>query len=235
MSSACEQVCVSVGTVGNSRCPFLEAACHFEEFQEWNLLCAFVSRRPVATEGGKWGGLYVSDRDMAGWRKTGVYSGNILSARWKNFPTHVCVPVSSPLPQPAVQFPGCQRCWCRGGRPSPFVWKVFVCWLGTPRSSAGSVWAPGRSHCPLQTPAASPHRTAFPVWERQTKTFRNLKYRNTAQTWRQGSAIRKAQPIKNTMVCRPAPHLWAPSRQLVYLENCCGLLFLPPQTLRSHI
>lgn len=39
MSSACEQVCVSVGTVGNSRCPFLEAACHFEEFQEWNLLC----------------------------------------------------------------------------------------------------------------------------------------------------------------------------------------------------
>lgn len=248
MSSACTQVRVSVGPVGNSRRPLLEATCHFEEFQEWNLLCVFVSRRPVVTEGGKRGDLYVFDRHMAGWvstrrlaagrkqRESRVYSSNLSSARGKNLAIHVCVQASSLLPLPMARFPGCQRCWCRGGRPSPFVWKGSACWLGTPCSNAGSGWAPSRSRCPLQTPAASPHRTAFPVWQRQTKAFRKLKSRYMPHMWLQGSVLRKAQPIRNkTAFVKLLIHIWEASQKLVYLENCCCLLYLLPLNLRSHI
>lgn len=64
-ANRCVCVCVSVGTVDNSCWPFFEAACHFEEFEVVKP-AVFVSRRPVAIEGGDCGNLYVSDRDMAG-------------------------------------------------------------------------------------------------------------------------------------------------------------------------
>lgn len=141
--------------------------------------CVCVTRRLVPAGGGKQDDLYSFDQPPRSvWGRRGGVSKKVKRRRRKKelricalpgvsicFLTDVNIGTYlSELPQPAARFPGCRRCWCRGGRLSPFAWKGSARWPGTPRSSAESGWAPGWSHCPPQIPAASPRTTNCPTY-----------------------------------------------------------------------
>lgn len=85
------------------------------------------------------------------------------------------------LPRPAVRFPVCRRCWCRGARLSPFAWKLSAYRPGTRRSSAESGSAPGWSRCPPQSPAASPHTMNFPICRDREKEEGKMSFSRVLQ------------------------------------------------------
>ena len=145
----------------------------------WNLLCVwvyvcmFVTRRLVATGGGKQADLYSFDHPgVRGWDGWGVSlrrleERNMWAARYIcQYAWDICICTnlrSHSLPQPAVRCPVCQHCWCRGGRLSLFVLKLSACQLGTRHSSAESGLAPSWSHYQPQIPTASPHKMDYPT------------------------------------------------------------------------
>lgn len=143
-------------------------------------VCVYVTGRLVATGGGKQADLYSFDqpggrgcaggvsktvgsrREMEG--KMGVYSSirNVCCRVRQYVFSQICVCICA-SPRPAVRFPVCRRCWCRGARLSRFAWTLTACQLGTRRSSAESGLAPGWSRYRPQSPAASPHMMDFPI------------------------------------------------------------------------
>lgn len=157
-------------------------------------VCVCVTRRLVPTGGGKQDDLYSFDQPPRSvWGREGGVSRKVKRRRSSRicalpgvsicFLTAVNISTYlSELPQPAARFPGCRRCWYRGGRLSPFAWKWSAPRPGTLRSSAESGWAPGWSRCPPQIPAASPRTTNYPTYggrgERRLKSLIGLRFKN---------------------------------------------------------